>query len=78
MLQQSRSLTRLVGELKKLPGVGEKTAARLAFHLLKSPRLMQELAGRPLDIGHLELVVPIFRIAHMSMDAEGDPEEPLR
>ena len=44
MLQQSRSLTRLVGELKKLPGVGEKTAARLAFHLLKSPRLMQELA----------------------------------
>lgn len=35
------------------------------------PGLMQELAGRPLDIGHLELVVPIFRVAHMSMDAEG-------
>jgi recombination protein RecR len=28
---------RLVGELKKLPGVGERTALRLAFHLLKSP-----------------------------------------
>jgi hypothetical protein len=35
------------------------------------PGLMTELAGRPLDIGHLELVVPIFRIAHMAMDAEG-------
>jgi len=31
------SLARLVGELKKLPGVGEKTANRLAFHLLEAP-----------------------------------------
>jgi len=29
-------LTRLVGELKKLPGIGEKSACRLAFHLLRS------------------------------------------
>jgi recombination protein RecR len=28
-------LARLVQELSKLPGIGEKTAARLAFHLLK-------------------------------------------
>jgi len=28
---------RLVGELSKLPGVGEKTAARLAFHILRAP-----------------------------------------
>ena len=35
------------------------------------PGLMAELTGRPLDIGYLELVVPIFRVAHMSMDAEG-------
>ena len=34
------------------------------------PGLMAELTGRPLDIGYLELVVPIFRVAHMSMDAE--------
>jgi hypothetical protein len=34
------------------------------------PGLMQELTGRPLDIGYLELVVPIFRVAHMSLDAE--------
>lgn len=35
---------RLVGELKKLPGVGERTALRLAFHLLKSPGNMTTLA----------------------------------
>ncbi len=35
------------------------------------PGLMQELTGRPLEIGWLELVVPIFRVAHMSVDAEG-------
>jgi recombination protein RecR len=31
-------LARLVQELSKLPGIGEKTAARLAFHLLKEER----------------------------------------
>jgi recombination protein RecR len=31
-------LARLVQELSKLPGIGEKTAARLAFHLLKAKK----------------------------------------
>ena len=31
-------LARLVQELSKLPGIGEKTAARLAFHMLKGTR----------------------------------------
>ena len=44
MLHFSNSLTRLLGELKKLPGVGEKSALRLAFHLLKSPGNMEALA----------------------------------
>jgi recombination protein RecR len=35
---------RLVGELKKLPGIGERTALRLAFHLLKSPHNVTALA----------------------------------
>ncbi len=30
-----------------------------------------ELTGRTLPLAHLELVVPIFRIAHMALDAEG-------
>jgi recombination protein RecR len=29
-------LQRLVGELQKLPGIGEKTALRLAFHILRA------------------------------------------
>lgn len=37
MLHSSSSLARLLAELRKLPGVGERTALRLAFHLLKSP-----------------------------------------
>jgi recombination protein RecR len=32
------SLTRLVEELQRLPGVGPKSAQRLAFHMLKAPR----------------------------------------
>ncbi|GFO58958.1 recombination protein RecR [Geomonas silvestris] len=44
MLHFSNSLTRLVGELKKLPGVGEKSALRLAFHLLKHPENIDALA----------------------------------
>jgi recombination protein RecR len=32
------SLTRLIEELVRLPGIGPKGAQRLAFHLLKTPR----------------------------------------
>jgi recombination protein RecR len=31
------ALNRLVAQLAKLPGIGEKTAQRLAFHVLRSP-----------------------------------------
>ena len=36
-----------------------------------APNLMAELTGRALELGHLESVVPIFRVAHMALDAEG-------
>ncbi len=32
------SVTRLIDALKRLPGVGTRTAERLAFHLLRAPR----------------------------------------
>lgn len=32
------SLTRLIEELQRLPGIGPKGAQRLAFHVLKAPR----------------------------------------
>lgn len=50
MLHFSNSLTRLLGELKKLPGVGEKSALRLAFHLLKAPGNMEALAESLLQV----------------------------
>lgn len=36
MLSHVPSLDKLVGELSKLPGIGEKTAQRLAYHILRS------------------------------------------
>jgi recombination protein RecR len=34
----TESVQKLIDQLKKLPGIGEKTAERLAFHILKSPK----------------------------------------
>jgi len=50
MLQQAPALTRLAGELKKLPGIGERTAFRLAFHLLKSPHNLTSLSEALLEV----------------------------
>ena len=50
MLTKITSLSRLVGELKKLPGVGERTALRLAFHLLKSSHNLASLAEALMDV----------------------------
>ena len=50
MLHNSPSLTRLVGELKKLPGIGEKTALRLAFSLLRSRSNINSLAEALLEL----------------------------
>jgi recombination protein RecR len=50
MIHLSRSLTKLIGELKKLPGVGEKTALRLAFHLMKDPENCSALSASLAEI----------------------------
>lgn len=45
------ALDRLIGEFAKLPGVGRKTAGRLAYHLLQQPReRMTGLAGALVDV----------------------------
>jgi recombination protein RecR len=36
------SMTRLIQEFAKLPGIGEKTAARLAFHVLRADRALAD------------------------------------
>ena len=39
------ALSRLIGELKRLPGIGEKSAQRIAFHLLRGNRERAESLG---------------------------------
>lgn len=47
----SDPIRRLVQELSKLPGIGEKTATRLAFHLVRGNRQqVRELAQALLDV----------------------------
>jgi hypothetical protein len=33
--------------------------------------ITRELTGRPVELGHLELIIPVFRVAHMALDADG-------
>jgi recombination protein RecR len=41
-VSQPESLVRLIDEFKKLPGIGAKSAQRLAFHILRTPRIETE------------------------------------
>lgn len=49
-LVYTKPLARLIEELQKLPGIGAKSAQRLAFHILKqSPNNVKELANALVD-----------------------------
>ncbi len=51
MIYTSQALETLIGELSKLPGIGRKTAQRLALHLLKAESEDAErLAAAILDV----------------------------
>src|SRR5690349_15806662 len=43
MLEYAEPVARLIDELKRLPGIGHKSAQRIAFHLLQADR---EVADR--------------------------------
>jgi recombination protein RecR len=44
-------ISRLIRELAKLPGIGEKTASRLAFHVLRAPgEYARELAQALIEV----------------------------
>lgn len=45
---RSDPLARLVGELSRLPGIGRKTATRLAHHVLRAPRREAEALSQAL------------------------------
>lgn len=46
MASSSDPLARLIGELSRLPGIGNKTATRLAHHVLRVPRAEAEALSR--------------------------------
>jgi recombination protein RecR len=51
MAEFAEPLARLIHECKRLPGIGQKSAQRIAFHLLRVPREdAQNLAQAILDI----------------------------
>ncbi|MDQ2943265.1 MAG: recombination mediator RecR [Candidatus Dormibacteraeota bacterium] len=59
MTQLPEPLERLIQELSRLPGIGPKTAQRLAFHLLRSDRqradsLVQAIGDVKARIGYCE------------------------
>ena len=44
-------LARLIAEVKRLPGIGQKSAQRIAFHLLRTPREdVDRLAAALVDV----------------------------
>lgn len=63
-------LLRLIQELSKLPGIGEKTAARLAFHLLKSKK--EDVMNLADSIGKLRQQMALCR--HCFGFSEVNPE----
>ncbi len=51
ILQQAPPISRLIHELSKLPGIGEKTASRLAMHILRASKEdARDLAEALLDL----------------------------
>jgi recombination protein RecR len=45
-IQHAQPISRLIQELARLPGIGEKTASRLALHILRSSRESAEALAR--------------------------------
>lgn len=44
------AINRLVAQLARLPGIGEKTAQRLSFHLLRTPELARGLSNALVEV----------------------------
>lgn len=64
-----RALEQLVDELCRLPGIGEKTAQRLAFFMLRAPKIRTERLARAL----VEVKEKIIFCSECSGITETDP-----
>lgn len=65
----SDPLSRLVGELARLPGIGPKSAARLAHHLLRAP----EAQARELAAAIVEVKEKLFPCSRCNAITAVDP-----
>ena len=61
-------LARLVDELRRLPGVGPKSAQRIAFHLLKAPR--EDAARLAAAVGELQQALRLCSTCNAVTDQE--------
>ncbi len=68
MARLPSSLERLIRELSKLPGIGSKTAQRLALHLLKKDSI--DLTNLSMAISQLKNGVTFCSICHMMADQD--------
>ncbi|NLN75172.1 MAG: recombination protein RecR [Armatimonadetes bacterium] len=78
-MEYAKPLARLVGEFEKLPGIGPKSAQRLAFHVLRmSEENVQALATALIDVKqHIKLCPVCFNytdqdICALCSDAKRD------
>lgn len=69
MLKLPSSLQRLINEFSKLPGIGPKTAQRLAFYLLKKDSV--DISGLSTAIGQVKNGIVFCSVCHIM--AETDP-----
>jgi recombination protein RecR len=65
MLYYARPLAQLLEQLEKLPGIGPKSAQRLAFHVLRAPRAEAEKLAQAVRDVH-EKIHPCARCGHFT------------
>lgn len=68
MTKLPSSLQKLINELSKLPGVGPKTAQRLAFYLLKRDNI--DISGLSSAIANLKTGVVFCSICHNMVESD--------
>jgi recombination protein RecR len=68
-MSRPQALNRLVEELCRLPGIGEKTAQRLAFFLLRTPKMRTEKLAQAI----IEIKEKIIFCSQCSSITEVDP-----
>jgi recombination protein RecR len=70
-VQFAKPLAELIGQLEKLPGVGPKSAQRLAFHLIKQPKEESRKLADSIVVASENLM-----LAEPGMMISDSPEDP--